>query len=300
MNRDSPRLPPELERIIFELAVQLHRPLAATLACVASRVKEWVEVELYRVAIIRHAVGYDSALRHGFPFKAGDALQTRPHRYSDARAVLIWDLPEDDDEDAFCQYATQLEEVALWQPELNPGELRNNRVPTFVSHLPIRSLSVLSLDALRPVLSSTGQLPLFNTLTHLSVLAFDCDSAMLLGLSTCRNLTHLAFHIDRTRWVEDDILRLFEIHHRLSVLVLAELLDFDVASQSVDPNAATRVYPGLPSHVLRRIVYVALHDYVALDNWFDDIETADGIFGNADAIMHERQIREVAISSTHA
>ena len=32
MDPDSPRLPPELERLIFELAVQLHRPLAATLA----------------------------------------------------------------------------------------------------------------------------------------------------------------------------------------------------------------------------------------------------------------------------
>ena len=41
MDPDSPRLPPELERLIFELAVQLHRPLAATLARVASRVKEW-------------------------------------------------------------------------------------------------------------------------------------------------------------------------------------------------------------------------------------------------------------------
>ncbi|KAL1736979.1 hypothetical protein EV714DRAFT_278608 [Schizophyllum commune] len=300
MDPDSPRLPPELERLIFELAVQLHRPLAATLARVASRVKEWVEAELYRVAIFRGNVGNDSALRHEFPYKTGDALQTRPHRYSDARAILIWDLPEDEEEDAFCQHATQLEEVALWQPEDDPSTPKNYRVATFISHLPLRSLSVTSLDALRPVLSSSGQLPLFTTLTHLTVLTVDCDNTVLLNLSPCHNLTHLAFHIDRRRWAEDDIIRLFEVHHRLSVLVLAESIDFEFASRRVDPNAATRVYSGLPSHILQRIVYVSVHHYMGLDDWFDDIETADGIFGNADAIMQERQTRETAAVASRA
>ncbi|KAI5898537.1 uncharacterized protein SCHCODRAFT_02489027 [Schizophyllum commune H4-8] len=295
MDPDSPRLPPELERIIFEVAVQLHRPLAATLARVASRVKDWVEAELYRVAVLR-----DGSLQvpfiHQFPMKAGFALQTRPHRYSDARAILIWDPPSN--QDAFMQHATQLEEVALWHPEPRDDDAEDV-LTSFVYRLAnVRKLSVMTRVALEPLLHTANNLPVFDTLTHLSVLVNSCGKSILLGLSSCRNLTHLAFSFDPALFSENDFVDIFEAHRCLQVLVLADggFTPSDPTSPAVDPDVAALLYPGLPSHILQRIVRIALADFFNFDAWTDDVEGSQGIFGRADAIMRQRQDREVAAS----
>ncbi|KAL1681472.1 hypothetical protein EV122DRAFT_205738 [Schizophyllum commune] len=295
MESDSPRLPPELERIIFELAVHLHRPLAAALARVALRVKDWVESELYRVAVLRDGRS-QVPFRHQFPIQAGDALQTRSHRYSDARAILIWDPPSN--QDAFMQHATNLEEVALWHPEPR-GDDAEDSLTSFVYHLPtVRKLSVMTRVALDPLLHAASNLPVFDTLTHLSVLVNSCGRSILLGLASCRNLTHLAYSFDPALFSEDDFVDIFAAHQHLKVLVLADggFTPSDPTSPAVDPDVAAAMYPGLSSHILKRIVRIALADFFNFDAWIDDVEESQGIFGRADAIMQQRQDREAAVS----
>ncbi|KAL1762331.1 hypothetical protein FB107DRAFT_268114 [Schizophyllum commune] len=285
MDPDSPRLPPELERLIFELAVQLHRPLAATLARVASRVKDWVEAELYRVAIIQEGIGDNLALlfKHRFPFKAGHALQDRPHRLLDTRAIIIWDGSPEKYEDTVFQHATHLEEIALWRED--PNSAIGEEGLAALSHLPIRKLSVASRKDLEILFSPSRRLLLFDTLTHLSVVVFNVTRDMLVGISACHNLTHLALNFTHGYWRESDLATLFEAHRCLDVLVLA----FIVGRQDEDPDVtASGLYPLLPSHMSQRIVCVALDSFFHCDAWIDDVEEAQGIFGYADAIIRQR------------
>ena len=90
----------------------------------------------------------------------------------------------------------------------------------------------------------------------------------------------------------------FAAHRHLKVLVLADggFTPSDPTSPAVDPDVAAAMYPGLSSHVLKRIVRIALADFFNFDAWIDDVEESQGIFGRADAIMHQRQGREAEVS----
>ncbi|KAJ6566090.1 hypothetical protein B0H19DRAFT_1066440 [Mycena capillaripes] len=185
---DEPRLPPELEREIFETAAVSCPTSIPTLMLIAERVKEWVELLLYRVVMVtsfRGRVGgfsdipLDILLRaiamkppflgSNFTFSGGATTE------SSVGAIL-----------AACSAVTHLSSLRLVPSHLNSlASLRS------LSHLTviIQTLFPRNIDFTHP---------LFRNATHLELLDYPFSQntarALCIGLSLIPNLTHFAFY----------------------------------------------------------------------------------------------------------
>ncbi|KIJ10216.1 hypothetical protein PAXINDRAFT_172215, partial [Paxillus involutus ATCC 200175] len=135
----TPVLPLELEREIFLLTAQAYRGVSTRLMLVASRVKTWIEVFVYKTVVLRgsgHAFQFLYTLSNRAPSFAHThvkALCIRPQIPLDLTTQLL----------SLC---SGLETLALWthsQPE-NLAEITN-----ILSSLPLTSLSI-NLHAITP------------------------------------------------------------------------------------------------------------------------------------------------------
>ncbi|KAJ6495187.1 hypothetical protein C8R45DRAFT_164190 [Mycena sanguinolenta] len=188
----EPRLPPELEHRIFQIAA-LARPVGIpALMLVARRVKIWVEPILYRVVFLNGpTVIYKKDLRDlGLPIFTVDALEERsPNSFGHVRHLCI--------DDAFvgdtalegwllaCIGATNLYAWITCSPHVIP------LISSFTN------VQYLTIDV-RALCGTAVPLPLFLTVTHLELLDFTDDGTQL--KSVCRNilliprLTHIALN----------------------------------------------------------------------------------------------------------
>ncbi|KAL1739879.1 hypothetical protein HDZ31DRAFT_48606 [Schizophyllum fasciatum] len=284
MSHEGPRLPPELERWIFELAVEDNRPLATTFIRVARRVKEWIEPELYRIASpllpldpIAQKQQQRAGGLHMFYLRAGAALVKRPHKLPDVRALL---LCEDFPTDAIYS-ATNLESVALWPATSDLSRAQS----VFFFGLSLRRLA-LGLQASLDLLLSFDDLPLHQTLTHLAltmptIMVADIEWAKLSRLSS---LTHLAILVSKETLTAKNIELAFRSMPSLWVLVLADLSMSLSISASEDPV----IYPSVSKDLLMRVVRLPFHLFCAPEAWADDME-GRGPFTYADRIVRARK-----------
>ncbi|KAF8145125.1 hypothetical protein K438DRAFT_1872669 [Mycena galopus ATCC 62051] len=186
----SPRLPPELERIVFEMAALLWRTTIPNLMLVACRVRNWTKPFL-RVVIL-----CDSQAHHicSFPTITSEILRRTNEKLPPGYlGNIVSHLFMDDD--------------VIWSPtEVEIILLACNRVTTAFLAIPSCPLSAIAtFYHLRRLaipftelqdLSESDRATVLHNLTHLALLNSD-------GASSCRNpqaflamlphLTHISF-----------------------------------------------------------------------------------------------------------
>ncbi|KAK7053602.1 hypothetical protein R3P38DRAFT_2851179 [Favolaschia claudopus] len=208
----EPKLPQELERLIFEAAARLSPVHAPSLMLVAWRVKFWVEPFLYRV--IYHT-SRDQPERHGFPIIPLQVLTklfvdidpgckpSNEHRAICEKVQYVYI----DDADCDTVPPSLLERIAFSCPNIADIFFQS---PSFSEIGSTTSLSLTALSSLRNLTHLTANTsahiflhapadfthPLFRNITHLSLNDFPAlqnATQAYSSLSSIPNLTHIAF-----------------------------------------------------------------------------------------------------------
>ncbi|KAJ7059601.1 hypothetical protein C8F01DRAFT_1145081 [Mycena amicta] len=191
MAAEDPRLPPELERKIFEITARVHPQMRYTLLFVARRVLIWIEPTLYRTLVFenRHRLSQLlTAKSSEFFAKTTRHVSVGNNASEDAVGVL--------------ELCTGVTHLALDLYEINHQVLRS----------PFRALQQLRRLALYPgyVLLAAARdvsrvtVPLFPSLTHLHLFDDNGDNLKLL-CAALPALTHLAVN-GGFAWPTADIL----------------------------------------------------------------------------------------------
>ncbi|KAJ7895030.1 hypothetical protein B0H13DRAFT_1885754 [Mycena leptocephala] len=192
---DLCRLPPELERIIFEIAALLEPANIPTLMRIAWRVKHWVEPLLYRVIFLSSNLSIDNM--HGFPVAPLDiwleVISKKSASFVESSVSHIF--LETDSEEGREQSILDV----ILAPRIKNLFCYDVSAPQYLPVLDgLQCLSHLTID-LRSLFAPGGidfTAPLFRNLTHLELLD-DCDglpSDIGAGLALIPNLTHVAFN----------------------------------------------------------------------------------------------------------
>ncbi|KAJ7236852.1 hypothetical protein B0H12DRAFT_1327176 [Mycena haematopus] len=179
MAESKPRLPPELERHIFELAANSHFKSISTLLLVAHRVKTWLEPMLYSVMVASGALpGYVcfDAAHLSSAVQSPAISQHVKNLLTTCYAVPLVHL------ERILSRCSAIQDLALigGDPIILP----------FISARPLR------LSICRRLFPSAGvdfTHPLFSRLTHLQFIDGLDTTQEWSGLATIPNLTHLAF-----------------------------------------------------------------------------------------------------------
>ncbi|KAF7367201.1 hypothetical protein MSAN_00980400 [Mycena sanguinolenta] len=182
----DPRLPPELEQGIFEIAA-LARPTAiSVLMLVARRVRVWVEPLLYRVVFLKEGL-----MDIGLPVFTAAALEQISHNLRHVKHLFInpRSVEKTDLEKwlVACTGITNLYAQFGCTPKILPA------ISGFTS------VRYLTIDA-RTLCGGDVPLPLFLTVTHLELLEWtsttDSVDHICPNLSLIPCLTHIALNGD--------------------------------------------------------------------------------------------------------
>ncbi|KAF7325027.1 Auxin efflux carrier transmembrane protein [Mycena kentingensis (nom. inval.)] len=170
-------LPPEMERVIFELAAWNDTPTTLSLLLVAHRVRIWIEPLLYRVLNPSNIEGFDALISTGKPASFTQHLLVNTVYVEPEKLNrIIRSLPN-------------LTSLAVWislgsQTDFFDG-LGAGGTP------PLARLSLGCLQSAFPNPASIGPL---RQLTHLELYDYSsCSDIMLPTLASLPSLTHLAF-----------------------------------------------------------------------------------------------------------
>ncbi|KAK7058035.1 hypothetical protein R3P38DRAFT_2844072 [Favolaschia claudopus] len=208
-----PKLPPELERIVFEMTARTYPAGILPLMLVAWRVKSWVEPFLYRVV---HLSPYPNGRQHyGFPLMPLETL---------LKIVLNKESSDDPKFRSFCEAVEYvfLEEILIdpISPILDAILMACPKITDFFTRRPIGSNleALASLTCLRRLAIDTYNLfsnsspitpiapaaanfahPLFRNLTHLELIDLPARSGSLrrpfyAQLVLIPELTHISFN----------------------------------------------------------------------------------------------------------
>ncbi|KAJ7810358.1 hypothetical protein B0H14DRAFT_1489140 [Mycena olivaceomarginata] len=204
---DDPRLPPELEQKIFEIAALLRPTRIPTLMLVCQRVKWWVEPLLYRVVFLGDRYGDDDDDVHshfGLPIFHGHTPEELSHdRLRHVRHLLI---------------GIQVDQTA-----------RQNWL--------LACSNITTLYAFFRVSSTSGILPCLSGLTNIRYLTI--DSAALLGSTVPSPLFHTVTHLellDFTIASKDDICRNIALIPHLTHLAINPSLDSRLSHPEISAN----------------------------------------------------------------
>ncbi|KAJ7058931.1 hypothetical protein C8F01DRAFT_1147572 [Mycena amicta] len=171
----SPSFPPELERIIFQLAAWNDRRTTRSLLLVAHRVWIWIEPLLYRVILfdglpLRRMLGISSA-------------RSRSHIHHLALSNTHTSLEDGKNMVSTCPNITNL---AVWSGHINLAVMHS------LTQLTRLSISPAALFPRLDTALSPERLTPFPVLSHLEV--FDTERFAFHSLLNCfPALTHLAF-----------------------------------------------------------------------------------------------------------
>ncbi|KAJ7909979.1 hypothetical protein B0H13DRAFT_618153 [Mycena leptocephala] len=191
---DVCRLPPELERTIFEIVALLEPTNIPTLMRIAWRVKHWVEPLLYRVIFLSSIVIHNM---HGFPVAPLDiwleAISKKSASFVESSVSHIF-LDSDSAD------GTELSVLdVILAPRVKNLFCFDASAPRYLPVLDrLQCLSRLTIDV-GPLFAPDAidfTAPLFRNLTHLEFLD-DGDglpSDIGPGLALIPNLTHVAFN----------------------------------------------------------------------------------------------------------
>ncbi|KAJ7624113.1 hypothetical protein DFH06DRAFT_757114 [Mycena polygramma] len=189
-----PRLPPELERTIFELAALSHPTSIPKLMLIAWRIKEWVEPLLYRVVLVSAASDSYAEQRHFPVYTPAIMLRTITNKPPEFLQLAVKHL--------FFEASTQLTEVEtilaacagvtglfVWvAPRSHLSALYDLRC--------LRRLTITATTLLDPPIIAFPAV--FQNITHLELLASRlpgfAEDALGKRLARVPHLTHVAFN----------------------------------------------------------------------------------------------------------
>ncbi|KAJ7779700.1 hypothetical protein B0H16DRAFT_1878388 [Mycena metata] len=284
----DPRLPPELERLIFEFAALSHPLGIATSMLVAGRVKDWVEPFLYRVLYITSP--YRAQL-HGFPAIPVEVLLRsfifRPALFETSVECLFLD-----------RTPTQHPRHVVVNAILStcPG------ITTLLAGFPLKGISLDILKSLRclrrlsihiealfasrmnntiasGVLEIDFLHPAFRNVTHLELLddSYDTETqySLYAKISHMPCLTHVAFN-DVALCCDTE--PLFQMHAQLRCLVF---LGTQIEQEQIPP------WPHSD-----RFVHIRRADYVA--DWFRGAQTGEDYWALAEEFIAAKRAGRVA------
>ncbi|KAJ6483263.1 hypothetical protein C8R45DRAFT_1215131 [Mycena sanguinolenta] len=190
---DDPRLPQELENKIFEIAALARPTWIPTLMLVARRVKFWVEPLLYRVVFLKNLEAMEALHTLYLPAFTARALQPMSCNF----LLHVRHL-------CFEDYDATFGETALksWVPACT-GTTNLYAQINWADALPSLSgftnVQYLTVDV-NALCGPAVPFPLFTTVTHLELLAFETASPARVceNMSLIPQLTHVALnpHLD--------------------------------------------------------------------------------------------------------
>ncbi|KAK7055736.1 hypothetical protein R3P38DRAFT_3253727 [Favolaschia claudopus] len=194
-------LPPELERVIFELAAWLYPSMIQTLILVAKRVCIWIEPQLYHVVLCDG--GETQLLIKMLEYKSPEFLQAH------VRHLALSSSTSRDEVTRILSICTNIRDLALWTGDTYPAMLpllrnltslkclsinlyslfggpENFQIPP-VDDLAFKNLTHLDVfsDIPEPLWPFFGMLP---SLTHLSLSDFYDSDMVDMVFDTCASL----------------------------------------------------------------------------------------------------------------
>ncbi|KAJ7636421.1 hypothetical protein FB45DRAFT_906604 [Roridomyces roridus] len=269
-----PKLPPELEREIFDIAATAAPNMVPALLRVAHRVLEWIEPHLYRhMRISFHNPAYLLALGHALDRKPLDffAHTARYLSVSTAGSYGSCDLAVVERLLGAC---TGINDIFF-----NLSSYYVNRLPPILSvltHLRPTHLSILG----RPPVSGAFhfRLPFFQSLTHLQLLDHGPNSALSRtwphwpALAKLPFLTHLAVHCE-----EDVLAHILSVIPNLQVLVLSAFSPSQLRVSLIPRDPRVFVSPSLAC-VLR---------------WYAAARGGEDLWASADAFIEKKRMGEI-------
>ncbi|KAJ7144515.1 hypothetical protein C8R44DRAFT_846272 [Mycena epipterygia] len=186
----TPMLPPELERLIFEMVADIHPGSMPVLLVVAQRVKTWIEPLLYQVLRITSLPAKRQEIRAPLE-RIRHLIESRPALFFHGVRHICLDVDVSLDDItrvlSVCGAAIDFQ-LATGSPTLLP----------LLGSLPLRRLSANLADLFPRPSGPDFAHPLFAEITHLTIHDDPGESwEPWSGLATIRGLTHLAFHHHR-------------------------------------------------------------------------------------------------------
>ncbi|KAJ7171305.1 hypothetical protein C8R46DRAFT_1262592 [Mycena filopes] len=286
----GPRLPLELERLIFEVAA-LSRPIGIpTLMLVAWRIKNWVEPLLYRVLCIGDNI--DACKKYGFPVITPEVLC----RAFDSRLPTL--------------FARGVESLLV---NCHPGRLSSATLSAILSACPaITTLctyysspvkgsleAMASLRTLRRLSLNVWGLfspadvdfahPLFQNITHLELfedwddeLAAEVDFSLYTAIIDLPSLSHIAFN---NTSLCNAMEPLFLTHARLRCFVCLSFRGY---------MSETRLASLLPGPHRPEFVHISQTEVVG--DWIRGVQTGEDYWALAEEFIAAKRAGKVDLS----
>ncbi|TFK63872.1 hypothetical protein BDN72DRAFT_847188 [Pluteus cervinus] len=312
----SPKLPPELEQPIFEIAAFSDPKTAVCLLRVSRALHEWIGSFTYRT------------IAHHLPIPRGTSGKRYPdlawyQRYGKFVRHLLLSLSVTDEIAPFLACCPHIEDLAIWGPESPPDMDKILGVLTELKTRPIIHLTELSttIESLFAVAHrqsthehgtvpsdddpprsafpfqfsiALGQHPILKHITHLELLD-PCQAwEIYTGLASIPNLTHLCV----SSWADRRfILGALKNCHHLEALVLMKLLTLAEMEDGegcrlVDQDniqGEFQLFEGQSELGIERIVEVGV---VYPHYWVNAAKGSKSMWMFADEVIEERRGRK--------
>ncbi|KAJ7620405.1 hypothetical protein FB45DRAFT_930245 [Roridomyces roridus] len=272
-NMLEPVLPPDLERLIFELAAYSRPRSMHKLMLVACRVKEWLEPIVYRVAIVTKEIDGGYLLVRGYPQADVARLLSSPTTplHQSVRNLCL--MGSEREATAHILSACfRVQNIWGMGPELK-------QLLEFGSRLRLKRLHCELARLFNVALQTDFGHPLFAHITHLEL--FDrprtMDSFPWAGLISLPHLTHLAFNGVQCITICPDLLRRCP---SLRVLLLVVLVD-------------ERPLTAPPPDLLHdgRFVWMVCTEYIK--DWHMGAFTGVDFWSRAEEFIEQRRTGEI-------
>ncbi|KAF7327139.1 hypothetical protein MKEN_00290600 [Mycena kentingensis (nom. inval.)] len=196
MSFTEPRLPPELEREIFETTSELHPSMTPSLLRVSKRVLQWIGPMVFRNIILSDSEAYDLQLVQDALIRAAEQKSASFLANGVRRLVLdevFGLLPVSKGFGPAIQRCTGVTHLAVWEPDID--DLPDEVVRAIV-RMPLRRLSSRLHRLLESDMSEDpahfASLPFLRNLTHLDIFEGELERLLLSLITTLPFLTHLA------------------------------------------------------------------------------------------------------------
>ncbi|KAJ7167955.1 hypothetical protein C8R46DRAFT_1094577 [Mycena filopes] len=190
----NPRLPPELERVIFEFAAITHRTSIPTFMRVCWRVKQWVEPLLYEVVFVTSPFVNHVRQMQGIPVMPVEvfihAIATKPHSFfaASVRHLFLQSYLESATVSTIFAACSSLTHLYYTPYDHDPRA----HLLALESLHHLEQVAFFVTDLFPRTLDWTR--PMFQHLTHLELLDTPTALALGTGMALPARLTHIALH----------------------------------------------------------------------------------------------------------
>ncbi|KAJ6496077.1 hypothetical protein C8R45DRAFT_1211768 [Mycena sanguinolenta] len=226
MEAETPvNLPPELERVIFELVAWEEPSMIKTLILVAKRICVWIEPELYRVLLFS---GLESAKRllKIMESKPPEFLQKHVHHLALSTSIDRSDVTR------VLSICTSVHDLALWTGRTDTELLSDLRNLANLRHLSVNLFDLFG-GRTKFQLPRLDELLPFAHITHLDVFS-SLPEQLWLFFGMLPRLTHLSFN---NNYVPELLQTALDTCALLQLLAVVWTYEVDDGEETADTSA---------------------------------------------------------------